>query len=143
MKRKLLLTTLVQDTKHRWCRYGWSLLLTLVESCLAKTKDFLETTKQKTGLDYEQHRMLFINLACSYPPSQLSLERHMTSLCYYSRFQLHYHTSTFHQQNPAILKINNRGRDDSMVDAPIPPLERLIRTKYWSLTIYVFLAINN
>nr|CAH0100075.1 unnamed protein product [Daphnia galeata] len=54
----------------------------------------------------------------------------MTSLCYYSRFQLHYHTSTFHQQNPAILKINNRGRDDSMVDAPIPPLERLIRTKW-------------
>ncbi|XP_046453708.1 inactive ubiquitin carboxyl-terminal hydrolase MINDY-4B-like [Daphnia pulex] len=47
-----------------------------------------------------------------------------------NRFQLHYHTSTFHQQNPVILKINNRVRDDSSADAPIPPLERILRTKW-------------
>ncbi|XP_057379239.1 inactive ubiquitin carboxyl-terminal hydrolase MINDY-4B-like [Daphnia carinata] len=47
-----------------------------------------------------------------------------------NRFQLYYHTSTFHQQNPMILKINNRSRDDSIIDAPVPTLEKLIRTKW-------------
>ena len=46
----------------------------------------------------------------------------------HSRFQLNYYTSSFHQSNPVVLKINNRTNDDN-VGMHSPALEKIIRTK--------------